>query len=348
MPKYGGCGGNGGAVVVMATDENENTLGKVLMKYTAVTVKASNGTDAHARCIIGRRGKDHCIEVPVGIEVHTLEGQKLGDLNKLGDKVVVANGGLGGRKETGYSGIAGEVRKIRLDLKLIADIGLVGFPNAGKSTLLKAITNANPKIASYPFTTLRPNIGIMEFDDLRQISIADLPGLIEGAHVNIGMGHDFLRHVERTKMLLFMVDVEGFQLNKKFEHRTCVDTVVLLNRELELYREHLLDKPAVLLVNKMDKEGAEEHFNEIEASLHNMQETIQNYPDKVRPTRAVRFDEIIPVSVKTSANDVEKIKKNLRELLDINAASEENYVGKENALLEGLRKVQREYGPRMV
>ncbi|KRT80231.1 50S ribosome-binding GTPase, partial [Oryctes borbonicus] len=132
--------------------------------------------------------------------------------------------------KNGFLGSEGQNYSIKLDLKLISDIGLVGFPNAGKSTLLKAVSHAKPKIASYPFTTVRPNVGIMIYKDFRQISMADLPGLIEGAHANRGMGHRFLKHVERTKIILLVVDINGFQLSPQHEHRTCLDTIVLLNK----------------------------------------------------------------------------------------------------------------------
>merc|ERR1719309_778210 len=118
---------------------------------------------------------------------------------------------MGGRDSNNFLGVCGDRRSVRLDLKLLGDVGFVGFPNAGKSTLLKALSNARPKIASYPFTTIKPNLGICEFEDLRRISFADLPGLIEGAHMNEGMGHAFLKHVERTRVLMFVIDITGFQ-----------------------------------------------------------------------------------------------------------------------------------------
>ena len=191
---------------------------------------------------MGSAGADVVIRSPVGVSVVTDQGEVIGDLLKEDDLIVVAKGGPGGNKTTDYMGLRGQARSVKLDLKLIADVGFVGFPNAGKSTLLKAISRAQPKIASYPFTTIQPNLGICEFPDLRRMSLADLPGLIEGASDNLGMGHKFLKHVERTRLLLFVVDVNGFQFKVDTPHRSALDTVLLLNRELELYKEELLTK----------------------------------------------------------------------------------------------------------
>jgi len=153
-----------------------------------------------------------------------------GEINKEGEEVIIAKGGTGGSPVTDFAGLPGELNHVKLDLQLVADIGLLGFPNAGKSSLLKAISNANPRIASYPFTTLRPKLGMMEYEDLRRITIADLPGLIEGAHKNQGMGHRFLRHLERTKLIILLVDVTGFQLNIHLPSRTVLETIALLNK----------------------------------------------------------------------------------------------------------------------
>ena len=172
--------------------------------------------------------------------------------------------GAGGCSGSSFIGTKGNVRNITLDLKIIADIGLVGFPNAGKSTLLKAISNARPKIASYPFTTIMPQIGVLEYSDYRQITVADLPGLIENAHKNIGMGHQFLKHVERTRLLMLIVDINGFQLSQKHQRRNCLENVYSLNKELELYDSTLLEKPSILLVNKMDLDGSIDKFVEYE------------------------------------------------------------------------------------
>ncbi|XP_063854556.1 GTP-binding protein 10 homolog isoform X1 [Scylla paramamosain] len=156
---------------------------------------------------------------------------------------------------------------VKLELKLLADVGLVGFPNAGKSTLLWAISRARPKVASYPFTTLQPTLGVVEYSDMRRLTIADLPGLIEGAWANVGMGHCFLRHVERTHFLLFVVDINGFRLSPKQPYRSPTENVMLVNRELELYSPDLLSKPALLMVNKVDSPNAESCLQEL---LHNI------------------------------------------------------------------------------
>ena len=177
---------------------------------------------------MGENGDDVIIRSPVGVSVLADGGQLLGDLVKDNDTVLVARGGPGGSRHTDYCGIKGQRRSVKLDLKLIADVGFVGFPNAGKSTLLKAISRASPKIASYPFTTIQPNIATCDFSDLRRMTLADLPGLIEGASCNLGMGHKFLKHVERCSLLLFIVDINGFQFKADSPHRSPLDTLQLL------------------------------------------------------------------------------------------------------------------------
>ena len=268
---------------------------------------------------MGSAGADVIITSPVGVSVVTDQGEVIGDLLKDEDQVLVARGGPGGSKATEYLGLRGQARSVKLDLKLIADVGFVGFPNAGKSTLLKAISRAKPKIASYPFTTIQPNLGICEFPDLRRMSLADLPGLIEGASFNVGMGHKFLKHVERTRLLLFVVDVNGFQFKVDSPHRSALDTVLLLNRELELYKEELLTKPAVLVITKMDCKGSEEQFEtfkkEFEQAVANIQ-TAGLPPDSL-PGQLCQFDEIIPISAKFSPKSVELVKHRLRHWMDV-------------------------------
>ena len=268
---------------------------------------------------MGSGGADVVIRSPVGVSVVTDQGEVIGDLLADEDVVLVAKGGPGGNKATEFMGLRGQARSVKLDLKLIADVGFVGFPNAGKSTLLKAISRARPKIASYPFTTIQPNLGICEFKDMRRMSLADLPGLIEGASYNLGMGHKFLKHVERTRMLLFVVDVNGFQFKVDSPHRSALDTVLLLNRELELYKEELLTKPAVLVITKMDSKGSEEQFetfkSEYEEAVKNLQTS--DLPSESLPGQLCQFDEIIPISAKFSPKTVEYLKHRLRHWMDV-------------------------------
>lgn len=343
FPRYGGEGGKGGDVCLVAT-EGMN-LKDFLKKYPLKKLRAEMGSNSHSRRILGQSGEDKKVNVPTGITVYDDKNILIGELNEPDSELIVAKGGDGGNKTNGYCGLKGESKSIKLELKLIANIGLVGFPNAGKSTLLKAISNAKPKIASYPFTTIKPNIGIMTYDDLRQISMADLPGLIEGAHCNIGMGHRFLRHVERTKLLLLVVDINGFQLNPKHKFRSCLDTVILLNKELELYKEELLDKPAMLLINKMDTEGAEEKYLEIKNQLEHLDDAIISYPDEIKPSRTIQFDKILKISAKNQPDDVQRVKSTVRELLDINEELNNNI---EYKSLKSIKQQLREYGPVLI
>ena len=157
-------------------------------------------------------------------------GLVIGEVNGENEELLIAKGGKGGKSGNKFIAGEGTAFSINLDLKLIADVGLIGFPNAGKSTFLSLVSRAQPKIANYPFTTLTPQIGFIEFEDKRSVSVADLPGLVEGAHMNRGMGHKFLKHISRTMINLFIVDVNGFQLNHKFSKRSVFETVVFLNK----------------------------------------------------------------------------------------------------------------------
>ncbi|KYN10596.1 PREDICTED: GTP-binding protein 10 homolog [Trachymyrmex cornetzi] len=314
LSRYGGLGGAGGNIYVVAKDGL--TLEKVANTLKTKRVVADCGNDSSARGIIGAPGKDKNISVPRGILVYNQNGVLLGDLNEEDSKILVAKGGLGGTKDTGYCGLKGESQVIKLDLKLIADIGLVGFPNAGKSTFLAAVSNAKPKIASYPFTTIRPRLGIMNYDDLREITVADLPGLIEGAHMNIGMGHNFLKHIERTKLLMFIVDIQGFQLSPRHGHRSCLETVVLLNKEIELYKPDLLKMPAVLIINKMDTENADNILNEIKPSLRDLSKYVSTCPEEMQPEQVIHFDDILPMSLISKDKNIQIVKNRLRNILD--------------------------------
>lgn len=313
--------------------------------------------------ILGRRGKDVKIEVPIGVTIIDEEARKIiGELNTEGETCLVAGGGCGGSAGNQFIGKKGQAKTIKLDLKLIADIGLVGFPNgkhfqvnlnrqvlmrlnvsAGKSTLLKAISRANPKIASYPFTTIMPQIGTIEYDDYRQITMADLPGLIEGAHRNIGMGHQFLKHVERTRLLILIIDIFGFQLSQNHVKRNCLENIYALNRELELYDATLLEKPTVLLVNKMDMNGSIEEYLQYEKHFEDLTLGIDDCPREIRPQQLIKFDRIIPISAKDN-KEIDKVKLQIREIVDLaNEAAQE-----ENEREENLAKKLTEHGPKMV
>ncbi|KYN44023.1 GTP-binding protein 10 like protein [Trachymyrmex septentrionalis] len=314
LSRYGGIGGDGGNIYLVAKDGL--TLENVASTLKTKRIIADCGKDSSARGIIGAPGQDTNILVPRGILVYNQNEVLLGDLNEEDSKILVAKGGFGGTKQTGYCGLKGESQVIKLDLKLIADIGLVGFPNAGKSTFLAAVSNAKPKIASYPFTTIRPRLGIMNYNDFREITVADLPGLIEGAHMNIGMGHKFLKHIERTKLLMFIVDIQGFQLSPKHGHRSCLETVVLLNKEIEHYKPDLLKMPAVLIINKMDTDNADNILKEIKPALRNLSKYVSTCPEEMQPEQVIHFDDILPMSLISKDKNIQIVKDKLRNILD--------------------------------
>ena len=247
------------------------------------------------------------------------EGKTLGELLKDGDRVLVTSGGQGGNKSTNFLGLRGQARSVKLDLKLLADVGLVGFPNSGKSTLIKSISRARPKIASYPFTTIQPNLGTVEYEDLRTITVADLPGLIEGASYNIGMGHKFLKHVERTRLLLFVVDVHGFQFKPASPHRSALETLLLLNKELELYKPDLLTKPAMLALTKMDLPGAEERRKEVEEGWKEVLASgpgVSGLPEDLLPTTLCQINQTVAISAKFSKQSVQSARQAMRHWVD--------------------------------
>ncbi|XP_010900800.1 GTP-binding protein 10 [Esox lucius] len=317
LPRLGGQGGKGGDVWVVA--QKEITLKKMKDKYPQKRFTAGVGANSSVQALRGQKGEDQEILTPPGITVTDDNGKALGELNHEGDRVLVARGGLGGSYHSGFLPKKAQARIIRLDLRLIADIGLVGFPNAGKSSLLTALSHAKPQIASYAFTTLRPEIGTVMYDDHKQISVADLPGLIEGAHMNRGMGHQFLKHVERTKQLLFVVDVCGFQLASKTPFRSAFEAVQLLSKELELYKEELLCKPAVLVVNKMDLPGAEHKLTELQEQLQTPQEFSHLLPEDMVPKNNVVFRHVIPISAVTGLG-ITHLKTYIRQSLDEDAS----------------------------
>lgn len=271
----------------------------------------------------------------------------LSELNNQNETCLVAGGGVGGVSGNSFIGRKGQLRTIVLDLKIIADIGLVGFPNAGKSTLLKAISKAKPKIASYPFTTIMPQIGVIEYPDYRQITMADLPGLIEDAHRNIGMGHQFLKHVERTRLLMLVVDIFGFQLSHKHIKRNCLENIYSLNKELERYDETLLEKPSILLINKMDLDGSIDKFIEYEEDFNDLSLSVNKVEENIRPEKLLKFERIIPISAKCN-KEIDKVKLEIREVIDLVEKRKEMDELSDEKINEKLKRKLTEHGSKMV
>jgi len=255
VPKGGPSGGNGGrgGSVIIEAHHNLNTLldFRYKKKY-----KAENGEMGGSSLKDGKSGKDIIIKVPLGTVVKdSRTNQVLFDLNEETKRVVLAKGGKGGKGNSNFAtsinqtpryaedGKPGEYKKVILELKLIADVGLVGFPNAGKSTLISTISAARPKIADYPFTTLEPNLGIVKYREYDSFTVADIPGIIEGAHKGKGLGHQFLRHIERTKIILFLIDITSENYEKDYE---------VLYGELKNYSTKLIEKEILVSLSKAD------------------------------------------------------------------------------------------------
>ncbi len=254
----GGDGGNGGSVWVLA-DENLNTL--VDFRHQR-QFRARRGENGMGRQMYGKAGDDLVITVPVGTVVVNVEtDESIGDLVNHGDRLLVAKGGQGGLGNMHFKssvnraprkalpGLPGEERVLKLELKLLADVGLLGFPNAGKSTLIRAVSAATPKVADYPFTTLYPNLGVVRVEQYRSFVIADIPGLIEGAADGAGLGAQFLRHLQRTSLLLHLVDIAPMEGGVEIGP---AEQVRAIERELEKHDPTLLAKPRWLVFNKAD------------------------------------------------------------------------------------------------
>ncbi len=258
----GGDGGKGGSVVFVV-DEGLRTL--VDFRYQR-HFKAPRGENGRNKSQHGAGAEDLVVRVPPGTTVmDTDTGEVIADLVEHGQRSVIAKGGRGGRGNIRFAtasnpapqiaenGEPGQERNVTLELKLMADVGLVGYPSVGKSTLLASVTAAQPKIASYHFTTLKPNLGAVDLGE-RSFVLADLPGLIEGAHEGVGLGHQFLRHVERTRLIIHVIDMAGS------EGRDPYDDYLKINQELKLYNIRLEDRPQVIAANKMDLPEAAEHL----------------------------------------------------------------------------------------
>ncbi len=260
----GGNGGSGGNVVFVA-DRNLHTL---IDFHYRKHYKAERGEHGRGKNQHGKNGEDLIIRVPVGTIIRDVNGEFSVDLKRHGQRFIAARGGRGGRGNARFTtpqlqaprfaerGDPGEERTLELELKLLADVGLIGLPNAGKSSLLSRISAARPKVANYPFTTLNPQLGVVDMGE-RSFVVADLPGLIAGAHSGAGLGHRFLRHVERTKLLILVVDAAGT------EGRDPVDDVRVILEEVRLYNPLLADRPVVIAANKVDLPEASDHIPQL-------------------------------------------------------------------------------------
>ena len=269
----GGNGGGGGNVILKVAPGIATLLD---LRYNPLQ-RAQRGVHGKGKNQHGKRGEDKIVRVPPGtIAVDAETGEALADLVNSEDSFMAAQGGQGGRGNAGLSnarnrlprfaelGSPGERRDLRLELKIIADIAIVGLPNSGKSTLLSRISEAHPRVDDYPFTTLSPNLGVVDMADYTRFVVADIPGLIEGAHEGIGLGHDFLRHIERTKVLVFLLDASGPDPSKDYE--------TLMN-ELRLHNEELARKPQIIAVNKMDIPAARENWEKVKGSFEKQGES---------------------------------------------------------------------------
>lgn len=278
----GGDGGRGGDVILVV-DEGLRTLMDFRFNRH---FKATPGENGMSKGMHGRGSDDLYVKVPQGTTVRDAEtGHLLGDLIEQGQMLVVAKGGRGGRgncrfasprnpaPEIAENGEPGVERKIELELKVLADVGLVGFPSVGKSTLLSVISSAKPKIGAYHFTTLVPNLGMVSTADARSFVVADLPGLIEGASQGVGLGTQFLRHIERTRVILHIIDMSGM------EGRDPYEDYLAINHELETHNLRLLERPQIIVANKMDMPDAEENLKEFRAKLQ--AEQVDEFADPI-------------------------------------------------------------------
>ena len=287
----GGDGGHGGSIIFIA-DSNINTL--VDFRYTK-KFKAENGQNGEKKKMHGKRGEDLIIKVPAGTIIKNAETKEVifsFDLRKDNNPFILCKGGNGGFGNTRFKtpqnqaphiatpGEDGQALNVELELKIIADIGLVGFPNAGKSTFLKSVTNARVKIADYPFTTLAPNLGKLKLDNDSEIFIADIPGIIENAHKNKGLGLSFLRHIERTFVLLFIIDISPL------DQKDPIEEFEILKSEILSYNPTLLEKPFLIALNKIDLEGSED----------NIEKFIKKYPNlNIFPISAINKKNLSPL-----------------------------------------------------
>ena len=297
----GGDGGNGGHIILRADTQTKSLAG------VQSICRAESGGRGHGSDITGPSAEHTFIDVPLGTMVKRENGEILADLDEQGSMYIVARGGAGGKgnhfflsdsnrhPQVAEKGAAGEEVTVLLEMKSMAHCGLVGFPNAGKSTLLRAISRARPRVAAYPFTTINPHIGIVQFDDYTQLAVADLPGLIKGAHKNYGLGIDFLKHIERCVCLMYVIDLS---IEKPWEQ------LEALKYELEQYKKGLSKRPHAIVANKLDSDQSERNLAEL-----------RDYIATTTPEGALTLP-VIPLSAKFGIN-VKEFLDHVRGLYDL-------------------------------
>ena len=267
---YGGNGGHG-ADIIFKVDEGLHTL--LDLRYQK-TIKGSNGENGKGKNMHGRGAEPLVVKVPLGTVVTDIDtGLVLADLSHKDQEEVIAKGGRGGRGNTAFKtqtntapdysekGEEGEVKLLKVEVKMLADVGLVGLPSVGKSTIISCVSKSKPKIAAYHFTTLHPNLGVVRSSDGRSFVMADLPGLIEGASKGEGLGDKFLKHIERTRVIAHVIDMSGSEMRDPYED------FLLINKELEEFNEKLIKKPMIVIANKMDLEEAENNLKEFKKKV---------------------------------------------------------------------------------
>ncbi|AIF52470.1 GTPase ObgE [Pelosinus sp. UFO1] len=276
VPKGGPSGGDGGrgGDIILIVDANTNTL--IDFRYKRKFV-ADNGVNGQTKNMHGQHAEPTYIKVPPGTLVKDAEtGEVVADLTKVGQQAIIVKGGRGGRGNARFvnsvnraptfseNGAPGAGRILQLELKLLADVGLVGYPSVGKSSIISVVSAARPEVAAYHFTTLTPVLGVVSLDEGHSFVMADIPGLIEGANEGIGLGHDFLRHIERTKVILHVLDVSGI------EGRDPIEDYNKINNELKLYNERLSTRPQLIVANKMDLAEAQENYPRVAEYMKNL------------------------------------------------------------------------------
>jgi len=268
VPKGGPSGGNGGqgGSVYFEADEGKSTLTD--LKYNK-HVFADDGEGGKTKNMAGKDAEDVIVKVPIGTIIYDQDtNQVLADLTKHKERKLIAKGGRGGRGNTAFAnaknkapkfqenGELGQELNLRIELKLLADVGLIGFPSVGKSTLITILSKARPKIADYPFTTITPNLGVVEYAGVEPFVLADMPGIIEGASQGAGLGIQFLKHIERTRVLIHMIDMSPGSLRDPYQD------YLTINQELESYEYDLLERPQIIVASKMDEDGAQERYED--------------------------------------------------------------------------------------